>query len=331
MKTLVLNHDQVAKLLPMPECIEVMQDALSALARGEAEQPLRTIFKPENVRGVLAMMPSFRRSTTSLFGLKAICVFPDNAAIGKDAHQGGVLLFSGETGELLALVNASAITAIRTAAVSAVATRALAREDASELTIIGAGVQAHSHLAAMACVRSIKRARIVARRFEKAQAFANEMQPKFEFPIEANRSAEEGVTGADLVVTATTAREPVVKRQWIQAGAHINAIGTFSPKARELDTATMREATLFVDRRESALNEAGDYLLAAAEGAISREHIRAELGEVLIGSHSGRTSENEITVFKSLGLAIEDLAAAEYVYRKANQQSDGAWVDFNSI
>src|SRR5437762_4376253 len=168
-KTLVLNHDQVAKLLPMPECIEVMQDALSALARGEAEQPLRTIFKPEDVRGVLAMMPSFRRSSTSLFGLKAICVFPDNAAIGKDAHQGGVLLFSGETGELLALINASAITAIRTAAVSAVATRKLSHTDASQLAIVGAGVQARSHLEAIACIRPIARVRVAARSAEHAQ------------------------------------------------------------------------------------------------------------------------------------------------------------------
>ena len=328
MKTLVLNHDQVTQLLPMLECIEVMQEALSALARGEADQPLRTIFRADGVRGVMAMMPSFRHSKTPVFGLKAICVFPDNAAIGKDAHQGGVLLFSGQTGELLALVNASAITAIRTAAVSAVATRALARKDADQLTIIGAGVQARSHLEAMACVRPIKKARIVAQRLEKAQAFAIELQPKFAFPIAAMQTAEEAVRGVNLIVTATTAREPVIKRQWISPGAHINAVGTFSPKARELDTATMGAASLFVDRRESALNEAGDYILAAAEGAIGPDHIRADLGEVLIGSHPGRTSDDEITVFKSLGLAIEDLAASEYVYRKASQQSGGTWVDF---
>ena len=148
-KTLILKHNEVKNLLPMRECIEVMEHALKSLARGEAEMPLRTIFRPEEVRGVMAMMPSFRRAKTPLFGLKAICVFTDNAVIGKDAHQGGVLLFSGETGELLALVNASAITEIRTAAVSAVATRALAREDANELAIIGAGVQARAHLEAL--------------------------------------------------------------------------------------------------------------------------------------------------------------------------------------
>ncbi|HEY8204446.1 MAG TPA: ornithine cyclodeaminase family protein [Pyrinomonadaceae bacterium] len=344
MQVLILNYEEVHRLLPMRDCIELMADALSALARVEAEMPLRTIFRPQDVRGVMALMPSFRRGDAPLFGLKAICVFPDNAAIGKDAHQGGVLLFSGQTGELLALVNASAITAIRTAAVSAVATRALAREDASGLAIIGAGVQARSHLEAMACVRPIKRVRVAARTFESAQRFAkacqkrnregeqvaiassSKMSPLIIEPVE---SAEAAVRGADIIVTATTSFEPVMKREWISPGAHINAVGTYSPKARELDTATMVAATLFVDRRESALNEAGDYILAAGEGAIGPEHIRAELGEVLIGAHPGRTSEDEITVFKSLGLAIEDLAAAAHVYEKARTQSLGSWVEFD--
>jgi len=326
---LILNYDEVKQLLPMHECIDVMTDALSALARGEAEMPLRTIFRPQDVRGVMAMMPSFRHGGAPLFGLKAICVFPDNAAIGKDAHQGGVLLFSGETGELLALVNASAITEIRTAAVSAVATRVLAREDASELAIIGAGVQARSHLEAIACVRPIKRARIAARRFEKAQLLVEEMHPKFEFEIAAVQTSEEAVRRADIIVTATTSFEPVVRREWISTGVHLNAVGTYSFKARELDTATVADATLFVDRRESALNEAGDYVIAAAEGAFGPEHIRAELGEVLIGSHPGRTSKGEITVFKSLGLAIEDLASAAHVYEKAKQQQVGSGVELD--
>jgi ornithine cyclodeaminase/alanine dehydrogenase-like protein (mu-crystallin family) len=328
MKILILNHDDVVQLLPMTECIEVMSEALSALARGEVAQPLRTILKPLEVKGVLAMMPAFRTGERPMFGLKAICVFPGNAAIGKDAHQGGVLLFSGETGEPLAMVNASAITMIRTAAVSAVATRSLAREDASELAIIGAGIQARSHLEAMACVRPIRRARIVSSRLEHAQQFTSEMQTRFAFPIVAVETPEAAVRGADLIVTATTAREPVIKREWISPGAHINAIGTYSPAAREIDTQTMAAASLFVDRRESALNEAGDYLIAAEEGVIGPQHIRAELGEVLIGAEPGRTSPDEITVFKSLGLAIEDLAAAEHVYRKAQQQGAGSWVEF---
>ena len=328
MKILILSHDEIVHLLPMTECIEIMSEALSALARGEVVQPLRTMLKPSAVKGVLAMMPAFRAGDKPMFGLKAICVFPGNAAIGKDAHQGGVLLFSGETGEPLAMVNASAITSIRTAAVSAVATRRLARADASELAIIGAGVQARSHLEAMACVCSISRARIASSRFEHGRQFASEMQTRFTFPIEAVETAEAAVRGANLIVTATTSREPVIRRQWISSGAHINAVGTYSPAAREIDTATMAASSLFVDRRESALNEAGDYLIAAKEGAFGPEHIRAELGEVLIGASPGRTSPDEITIFKSLGLAIEDLAAAAHAYQKAQQQSVGSWVEF---
>lgn len=328
MKLLILNQAEVEQLLPMSECISAMEEAFIALARGEAHQPLRTIFRPPDVKGVLALMPTFRASPSPLFGLKAICVFPGNAAIGKDAHQGGVLLFDGGTGELLALINASAITAIRTAAVSALATRLLAREDAGDLAIIGAGVQARAHLGAMACVRPLRRVRIASRRFENAFRFAQEMQAEFPSLIEPVEDVEAAVRGADIIVTATTSRDPVLQREWISPGAHINAIGTFSPKARELDTATIVDASLFVDRRESALNEAGDYLIALQEGVIGPDHIRAELGDILTGAHSGRTSPEEITLFKSLGLAIEDLAAAAHVYQKAQQANAGSWVEF---
>jgi ornithine cyclodeaminase/alanine dehydrogenase-like protein (mu-crystallin family) len=328
MSILILNHAEVEQLLPMHECIAAMEEAFMALARGEVELPLRTIFRPPNVKGVMAMMPTFRGGERPLFGLKAICVFPGNAAIGKDAHQGGVLLFDGVTGELLAIANASAITAIRTAAVSALATTVLAKEDAGDLALIGAGVQARKHLESIACVRNLRRVRVVASRFENARRFANEMQAAASLPIEAVETAELAVRGADLIVTATTAREPVVRREWVSDGAHINAIGTFSPKAREIDSATMAAARVFTDRRESAFNEAGDYLLAAQEGMIGPEDV-AELGEVLIGSNPGRTAGNEITLFKSLGLAIEDLAAAFHAYQKARDHSLGSWVNFD--
>lgn len=328
MKIVVLNHSEVEQLLPMRDCISAMEAALAQFARGESFQPLRTIFRPSNVKGVMALMPSFRTGESTVFGLKAICVFPENAALGKDAHQGGVLLFDGTTGELLAMMNASAITAIRTAAVSAVSTRVLAREEASDLAIIGAGVQARSHLAAIACVRKLTRVRIAARRLERAKSLAAELQPEFPFALEAVENAEAAIREADIIVTATTSREPVLRREWISRGAHINAIGTFSPKAREIDTATMKDAQVFVDARESALNEAGDYLIAMQEGAIGPGHIRAEIGEVLIGAQPGRTSSDEITLFKSLGLAIEDLAAAAHVFEKAREQDKGSWVEW---
>jgi len=326
MKILILDSPRIRELLPMADCIELMSDALSALARDEVHQPLRTIIRPPNARGLLGLMSAFRGGEHGAFGLKAICVFPENPAQGKDAHQGAVMLFSRDTGELLALMNASEITAIRTAAVSAVATRLLAREDAQELAIIGAGVQARTHLAALACVRSLKHVRVSARNMEHAQRFAREMQPEVSFAVEAVQTNEEAVRGADLIVTATSSHEPVIKKEWISPGAHINAIGTHSPNAREIDSGTMAAARIFVDRRESALNEAGDYLLAGKEGAVTPESIVAELGELLIGTKSGRASTAEITLFKSLGLAIEDVACAEYLYR--NAQSTDCWVNF---
>jgi ornithine cyclodeaminase len=324
MKILILDSRQVRELLPMPECIELMADALAALARGEVFQPLRTIARPPDAGGLLGLMPAYRSGEHGAFGLKAICVFPGNPAQGKDAHQGAVMLFSRETGELLALMNASEITAIRTAAVSAVATRLLAREDAAQLAVIGAGVQARTHLTALACVRSIKHARVACRNIEHAQQLAAEMQ--FSFPIEPVRTNEEAVRGADLIVTATSSLEPVIKKDWISPGAHINAIGTHSPSSREVDSGTMGVARIFTDRRESALNESGDYLLAAKEGVVTPESILAEIGELLLGAKAGRSSDSEITLFKSLGLAIEDVMCADYLYKKAANMNVGTRV-----
>jgi ornithine cyclodeaminase len=328
MKILVLDSAQIKTLLPMSDCIELMADALAALARDEVYQPLRTIIRPPGARGLLGLMPAYRSGENGAFGMKAICVFPENPAQGKDAHQGAVILFNRDSGEMLALMNASEITAIRTAAVSAVATRLLARQDAERLALVGAGVQARTHLAALASVRSLKHVRVVARTFEHAQRLSRELQPEFRFPIEPVQTNEEAVRDADIIVTATSSLEPVINRQWISAGAHINAIGTHSPSSREIDSDTMAAARIFVDRRESALNESGDYLLAAKEGLVTPDSIAGEIGELLLGTKSGRTSSTEITLFKSLGLAIEDVACAEYLYHKAQAQRAGAWLNF---
>jgi len=326
-RVLVLDANNVERLLTVDDCIELMADALADLARGTFHQPLRMIVRPPQAKGLLGLMPAYR-SNPAAYGLKAICVFPDNPNSGKDAHQGSVMLFDGNTGELLSLMNASPITAVRTAAVSAVATRFLAREDACELAIVGSGVQARSHLAALARVRPIKRTRIVSRTREHADRFVAEMTPRFSFEIVAVDTAEEALNGADIIVTVTNSHEPVIDSKWISRGAHINAIGTHSSAAREIDGATMAAARLFVDRCESALNEAGDFLLAAKEGLIGSDSIVAELGELLIGAKRGRESAAEITLFKSLGLAIEDLACAEYLFRKAQEENAGTWVSF---
>ncbi len=328
MSVLILTNSEIERLLSMDACIGVMTDALVALARGAVHQPLRMIVQPPTAAGLMALMPAYISHPTASYGLKAICVFPANPSKGKDAHQGSVLLFSAETGELLALMNASAITAIRTAAVSGVATRALAREDASSVAIIGSGVQARTHLAALAAVRPVRLARVASRHFENARRFAREVSPGYAFPVEPVERVEEAVRGADLIVAATNASEPVVKREWIQPGAHLNAVGASQPHKRELDTATVKAATLFVDRRESVLNEAGDYLIAAREAGFGPDHIRAELGEVLIGARPGRTSRDEITCFKSLGLAVEDVAAAGHLYRRAREERVGHWIEF---
>jgi len=325
---LILNHDEVVQLLPMKECIGVMREALISLARGQVHQPLRMIVRPPEAAGVMGLMPSYMSGADPAYGLKTVCVFPENPAQGKDAHQGSVMLFSAETGELQAMMNASAITAIRTAAVSGVATDLLAREDAHNLAIVGAGVQARTHLDAMSQVRSIKRCRVVSRNSEHAKQLATEMRERFPFTLEPVETVAEALNDADIIVTATNAKEPVVKRDCISPGVHLNVVGSSSPKSREVDTGTMAAASLFVDRRESTLNEAGDYLFAASEGAVGPDHIRAELGEILIGQKLGRTSPDEITLFKSLGLAVEDLASAAYLFQKAKELNAGTWVEF---
>ena len=323
---LVVGHDDVKRLLPMEECIELMASVLSDLARGDVWQPLRFVVRPPDEPSLMGLMPAHRSAPAGSYGLKVVCIFPANAARGIDLHQGGVLLFDGETGELRALVDASAVTATRTAAVSGVATRLLARGDARELAILGSGVQARAHLEAMAAVRPFERCRVWSRTQEHAAAFAAEAHAPF--PVEVAESAEDAVRGADVLVTATSAPEPIVRRDWLGPGAHVNAVGSSIPTARELDADTITAAALFADARESMVNEGGDYLFAVREAGVGPEHIRAELGEVLIGSGDGRRTDDELTVFKSLGLAAEDLAAAEHVYARARAAGAGTTVPF---
>ena len=326
-KILFLNSGEIKTLLPMSECIDLMATALGDLSRGQFHLPLRMIVRPPEARGLMAMMPAHRNGERPSYGLKALCFFHDNPALNKDAHQGCVLLSSGDTGELLAIMNATTITAIRTAAVSAVATKLLSRSDASNLAIIGAGVQARQHLVALSQVRRITGARVFSPNPDHPKQLAEKMKDALPFPVEPVTSAEDALKDADLIVTATSSRQPVVQRKWIADGAHINAIGTYSPQSREIDSQTMAAARIFVDRRESAVNEAGDYLLAVDEGAISADSIVAEVGEVLLGQKTGRMSDQEITLFKSLGLAIEDMACAEYLYEKAKAANVGTWLE----
>jgi len=319
---IVLSEHDVRELLDMESCIEAMTDVLTSLARGELYQPLRSIARPPEAGTLLGLMPAYRSEPTSAYALKEIVVVPTNPARGLDTHMGGVLLHDGETGELVAMMNASPITEIRTAAVSAVATRALARPGAERVAILGSGAQARGHVQAMRAVLGDPEIRIWSRNEEVAEQLAGEVGAIVAPSVDA------ALFGAEVVCTTTAATEPIVEKRWLASGAHVNAVGACFPTTRELDTETVAHSSLFTDRRESCLNEAGDFILAAAEGAVGPEHIKAELGEVLAGMHPGREHEDELTVFESLGIAVEDLASAELVVRRARERGVGTEVAF---
>jgi len=319
---LVLSERDVRRLLDMESCIEAMTEVLASLARGELFQPLRSIARPPEAGTLLGLMPAYRGGATPAYALKEIVVVPTNPTRGLDTHMGGVLLHDGETGELVAVLNASPVTEIRTAAVSAVATRALARPDAQRVAILGAGAQARGHVHAMRSVLDDPEIRIWSRSLDAAEQLAAEVGAS------VSPSPEAALLEAEVACTTTAATEPIVEKRWLARGAHVNAVGSCFPTARELDTETVADSSFFVDRRESALTEAGDYILAAAEGAIGPDHIKAELGEVLAGMHPGREHEDDLTVFESLGIAVEDLASAELVVRRAREQGVGSEVEF---
>jgi len=350
---LVLSAADVHAVLSYRDCAEAMRGALTALASGRAQQPLRTVLAPEGAAGLMALMPSYLSGDVAdsddwsspaspngsadpaepAYGLKAICVTPSNPAAGLDTHQGVVLVSRGQTGEPAALLNASAVTEIRTAAVSVVATDLLARPDADVLAVIGTGVQARAHIGALDAARPLTEIRVAGRESAAAARLTASLGGTTAAPLRPCQSVREALSGASVIVTATSSAVPVVDRGWIEPGAHINAVGACLPHARELDTATVAGGVLFADRRESVLAESGDYLLAAAAGAIGPDHIRAELGEVLTGTASGRVSADEITIFESLGLAVEDLVAARLAYRKAVEARAagaeiGSWISF---
>ncbi len=324
----VLTERDVEELLPMRDCIDVMAEALVSFRRGEMTMPLRSVFVPPGATGLMAWMPAHGSGTRAVYGMKVLCVIPGNPARGLEGHQGAVILQDGETGRLRAVVNASAITAIRTAAVTAVATRALANEDARRLAIVGTGTQARRHLESIPLVRPIERAVVIGRTPERAKAFVEEARASVPFELQPAADAETAVREADVVVTVTTSRDPVLQGAWLSAGTHVNAVGASQPTSRELDTESVAAASLFADRDESVRNEAGEFRLALDEGRIGPDHIRAELADVLTGARPGRTSLEEITLFRSLGLAIEDLAAARFVLERADATGAGARVEF---
>ena len=324
-KLVVLDRNQVVRLLPMDECVEVMASTLATVARGNAILPLRPMIRLPDSPNIFALMPAYLGEPKSV-GVKVLTVFPVNHGTPIDAHQGAVLLFEADHGRLLAILDATTVTAIRTAAVSAVATRLLARADADELAILGAGTQGRMHLEAMTVVRRMRHVRIWSRTTEHARALAQLARERFDLAADVCATPAQAVERALIVCTTTASPTPVLEGAWLRPGAHVNAVGACIPTTRELDTDAVRRARLYVDRRESALAEPGDILTPLSEGAISAEHIVAEIGELLVGQGVGRRNDEEITIFKSLGLAVEDVAAAYHVYRKALETGAGSWI-----
>lgn len=309
----VIDDASVADLLSYPDCIQLMRDALAALARKDVHLPLRTVVRPP-IDGVMALMPSYMGGAEPALGVKIVTIFHDNPERGLDAHQGVVLLLDPATGQPRAAIDASAITRIRTAAVSAVATDLLARRDADDLALVGSGTQARAHLRALACVRPLRRVRVSSRRRENSERFAAEMADAVGVPIEVRDTVAAAVAGASLVVTATNAAGPVVGADMVAAGAHVNAVGSSVPGSRELDSELMGRARVYTDRLESLINESGDYLMAARDRTIGEADVVGELGSLILGEIPGRGGADEVTVFKSLGLAVEDVVAARHVH-----------------
>ncbi len=327
MRILIVNQKEVAELISVTELMPVMEDALKTLARGEAILPQRpSIWLPDQ-SGQLVMMPTYLPNIKA-FGLKVITYFPGNMNSPYDTHQGGVMLFDTTNGNLLAMIDATEITANRTAAATGVASKALARDDSSKLALIGSGTQARTHLEAMLHAHDIKEVKVWALPLEHAQGFARRESERHNVEIEVPETAEEAVTGADIICTCTSAKQPVLFGKWLKPGMHINAVGSTVPHTRELDTEALVKCKMFVDRKEAALNEAGDFLFPQKEGAVTEDHIKGEIGDVLLGKNPGRESTEEITLFESLGLAIEDVAAAFHISNKAKEKDMGTWIEF---
>jgi ornithine cyclodeaminase len=263
------------------------------------------------------MMPG-HAAKLGVMGIKVISVFHANKEAGFPSHQGIVILFDAKNGQPLMLFDALEITAIRTAAASAVATKLLSREKSSVLAIIGSGEQAKRHIEAMLIVRNIKQINLWSRNENNARHLVNELSAEYNIPIHIKKNVQQAVENADIICTVTASKEPIVLGDWIAAGTHINAVGSSTAFSRELDTTAIARSKLFTDRYESIFNEAGDFLIPKKEGAVTDDHVKAEIGEVLSGTKKGRENDEEITVFKSLGIAAEDIFSAYHIYEKLN-------------
>lgn len=323
---LVLTKSDLEYALSMRETIAVIEEAFTELAQGMARVPPRSLINMQEQQGILLTMSAYLAKSKSLV-VKAVSVFDQNPVkYGMPTVFAIVIFNDSSTGKPLAIMDGQFLTAMRTGAGSGVATKYLARSNSEIVGIIGAGVQSRTQLLAVCEVREVKKALIYDVIRQRSHEFAMEMSKKLGIDILQVDRAEKAVKGVDILITATTAKKPVINGVWIKPGTHINSIGWMGPDARELDTDTVRKSKLIVDSREAVLSESGDILIPIKEGAITKDHIYSELGEIVVGKKEGRTSEDEITLWKGVGIAIQDAAAAKLAYERAVDKKLGTQV-----
>jgi len=323
---LVLSESQVQNLIDLDELIAALQQAQIQYSSGTAVMPVRLVVPLPQIQGRITSMPGYLHQDGAL-GMKVVTYFHENPKQNLPAILATILLFRANTGKMIAVMDGGYITAIRTACASALATKALANSDAPVLGVLGAGVQARAHILALTRVRQLSRIKIYSPSGNSARSVKTELERPCGVPIVVVNSAQDAVRNSDILVTATTAKTPIVKPEWLKPGAHINAVGSHRPDLRTIDGATLRRATIFVDSRDAIMAECGDILLALEENSIGEADIRGEIGEVLAGSKAGRSNASEITLYKSVGIAIQDVAAAQLVYHKALEQNVGTNVE----
>jgi alanine dehydrogenase len=323
---LILSEKEVQSLAEVEELIPVLERAHIQYSTGKAVMPVRLVVPLPQIEGRITSMPGYLNEDKAL-GMKVVTFFPNNLKQNLPQILATVMLFSADTGKMIAAMDGNYITAIRTACVSAMATRALANPESRVLGVLGAGVQARAHIRALTQIRKISEIRVYDIFEASARQLQESLQKESGIKINVVQSAREAVRGADLLVTVTTAKEPIVKKEWLQPGMHINAVGSHRPDLREIDGATLAGAKVVVDSREAIMAECGDILLAIQEKAITAESVHAEIGEVLAGKKPGRTSSDEITLYKAVGIAIQDVATAHLVYRRALERNVGTNIE----
>jgi alanine dehydrogenase len=323
---LLLSEKQVQDLIDIDELIATLEQAHIQCSTGRAVMPVRLVVPLPQIHGRITSMPGCLNDDNAL-GMKVVTYFQENPKRGLPAILATIMLFSVETGKIIAVMDGSYITAIRTACASAMATRALANRETPVLGILGAGVQARAHIQALSRVRKLQQIKIYSPSVISATKIRKDMESDIGVGVKVAASAEDAVKHSDIVVTVTTAKEPILKSEWLNAGVHINAVGSHRPDLREIDGATLARAKVVVDSREAIMTECGDILLALKEKSIPEDVIHAEIGEVLAGMKSGRESAGEITLYKSVGIAIQDVATANLVYHRALDRNVGTQVE----